>query len=45
MNGLGVVKGIKLDMGGGRMEHVAITFHCLVGIISCGNYKSKMTLV
>jgi hypothetical protein len=40
-----MIKGIKLDMGGGRMEHVTITLHSLVGIVGCGNYKSKMTLV
>ncbi len=39
-----MVKGL-LDMGGGRMEHVIVTFHYLVGIIGCGNYKSKVMLV
>jgi hypothetical protein len=38
-----MVKGL-LDMGGDRMENVTITFHYLVGIVGCGDYKSKVML-
>jgi hypothetical protein len=41
---LGLVKGL-LDVGGGRMENVTPTFHYLMGIIGCGNNKSKVMLV
>ncbi len=36
VNGLGLVKGL-LDVDGGRMEHVTLTFHYLMGIVGRGN--------
>jgi hypothetical protein len=38
-----MVKGL-LDMGGGRMKNATITFHYLVGIVGCGDYKSRAML-